>query len=137
MIDKKSKFTKRRFSSLILFLEIFGILLVIIVLWLDELLDLPHNIFGTMATPVNYSESILETLIILIFAIPVLIATSKILKKIQYLEGLLIVCSYCKKIKTENSWVPVEEYMSNNTAADFSHGLCPACLKEHYKYHSD
>jgi len=35
----------------IILLEAAGFLAVVVVMWLDELLDLPHNLFGVEATP--------------------------------------------------------------------------------------
>jgi hypothetical protein len=56
-----------------------------------------------------------------------------LLKEVKILRGLLPICSFCKKIRREdNTWVPVEEYLLEHSEADFSHGFCPDCLKEHY-----
>jgi hypothetical protein len=49
------------------------------------------------------------------------------------LEGLLPICSHCKSIKNEaGDWEPLEAFMSERSGADFSHGLCPNCVREHY-----
>jgi hypothetical protein len=46
----------------------------------------------------------------------------------------LPICSFCKKIRTKDkTWVPVEEYLHEHSEAEFSHGFCPDCLKEHYQ----
>ncbi len=47
------------------------------------------------------------------------------------LEGLLSVCSYCKRIndKTANDWKSLERYVSERSEARFSHGVCPQCMK--------
>lgn len=50
------------------------------------------------------------------------------------LEGLLPICSYCKKIRDEdNTWHSVEVYIRKHSEAVFSHGICPDCLRKHYK----
>jgi len=50
------------------------------------------------------------------------------------LEGLLPICSHCKSIKNEaGQWESLEAFMSERSDADFSHGLCPNCVREHYK----
>ncbi len=63
----------------------------------------------------------------------------KALSHIQNLEGILPICSNCKKIrlaetdpKKQNSWVPIETYISEKTEAQFSHGICPECMKKLY-----
>jgi phosphoserine phosphatase RsbU/P len=44
------------------------------------------------------------------------------------LRGLLPICSYCKKVRDDqNYWHEVEYYISQRSAAVFSHGVCPGC----------
>jgi hypothetical protein len=54
-------------------------------------------------------------------------------REIRVLQGLLSICSVCKKIRTQdNSWEILEKYITAHSEAEFSHGLCPGCLREHY-----
>lgn len=47
------------------------------------------------------------------------------------LRGLLPICSVCKKIKDDSGyWTQVEEYISEHSSADFTHGYCPACFEK-------
>jgi DNA-binding response OmpR family regulator len=49
---------------------------------------------------------------------------------VQQLEGFFSVCSYCKRIRSdENSWHQMEQYISDHSQAKFSHGVCPSCLE--------
>ena len=49
---------------------------------------------------------------------------------VRKLEGLLPICSYCKKIRGKNdSWQQIETYVAQRTDAEFSHGICPECYK--------
>lgn len=53
------------------------------------------------------------------------------LAKVRMLEGVLPICSYCKKIRTdEESWQQLELYISEHSEALFSHGICPSCFKD-------
>jgi hypothetical protein len=53
------------------------------------------------------------------------------LKDIRTLQGLLPMCVRCKKIRNDKGyWDEVEEYLEKHSDASFSHGICPACLKE-------
>ncbi|MBW2739129.1 MAG: hypothetical protein JRE64_09850 [Deltaproteobacteria bacterium] len=124
--------TKSQFSKKIIIAELIGFILVIMILWLDELLDLPHRFLGAPATPINFMESIFETLIVLVLAALVIFSTRILLKKIKYLEGILPVCSFCKKIRSDNRWIPIDSYIRDHSEADFSHSLCPECAAEHY-----
>jgi len=47
------------------------------------------------------------------------------------LEGLLQICSFCKRIRNERDrWEPLEVYVGRNSRARFSHGICKECRKE-------
>lgn len=53
-------------------------------------------------------------------------------ERLQKLEGILPICSYCKKIRDGNDqWHMIEEYIEDRSKAEFSHGICPDCLKKH------
>lgn len=55
------------------------------------------------------------------------------LTDIRRLEGLLPICSSCKRIRDkQGSWEPIEVYIRNHSEAKFSHGICPVCAKELY-----
>lgn len=55
------------------------------------------------------------------------------LNKVKLLSGLLSICASCKKIRNEHGhWEALETYIRNRSAADFSHGLCPECLRQLY-----
>jgi CRP-like cAMP-binding protein len=52
---------------------------------------------------------------------------------VRVLGGLLPICAGCKKIRDENgAWVPIEEYISDHSEAEFSHSICPECRKNLY-----
>jgi hypothetical protein len=53
-------------------------------------------------------------------------------KRIKKLEGILPICSYCKKIRDEkNEWQALELYIEDRSKAEFSHGICPDCFAKH------
>lgn len=50
------------------------------------------------------------------------------LAEVRTLQGILPICSYCKKIRDdENYWHNVEGYISQRTDTLFSHSICPVC----------
>ena len=50
------------------------------------------------------------------------------LSRVSLLQGLLPICSYCKKIRNDrNYWQQVEGYISEHSDVQFSHGICPEC----------
>ena len=51
------------------------------------------------------------------------------LTMVNQLSGLLPICSYCKRIRREgDEWQQLETYLSEHSEAEFSHGVCPACM---------
>lgn len=51
------------------------------------------------------------------------------LAQVTQLQGLLPICSSCKKIRDEqNHWHQLEKYITERTEARFSHGYCPECF---------
>jgi GAF domain-containing protein len=55
------------------------------------------------------------------------------LMELQALRGLVSICGNCKSIRDDkNNWRPIEEYLIQHPVADFSHGICPKCMKKHY-----
>jgi hypothetical protein len=67
------------------------------------------------------------------------IQTRMLLEIKNTLHGLLPICASCKKIRHTDgdphdpaSWSTVEKFISAKTAADFTHSICPDCLKKLY-----
>jgi hypothetical protein len=59
-------------------------------------------------------------------------------REIRVLHGLLPVCAFCKKIRTEDqNWRPIESYITEHSEASFTHTVCPECAKEHYGEYFD
>ncbi|NQS98274.1 MAG: PAS domain S-box protein [candidate division Zixibacteria bacterium] len=55
------------------------------------------------------------------------------LDKIKTLKGFIPICSHCKKIRDDKGfWQNVEVYVRDHSEAEFSHGICPDCMKKLY-----
>jgi PAS domain S-box-containing protein len=55
------------------------------------------------------------------------------LDDVKTLRGIVPICANCKKIRDDKGfWSQVEKYVSEHTEAEFSHGICPDCVKELY-----
>ncbi|HVN94860.1 MAG TPA: hypothetical protein VMT62_00375 [Syntrophorhabdaceae bacterium] len=106
----------------------------------NEFLDWPHYIFGDQPTtyPQRKGEVILE---LSIYVIVILSShyyfTRKIQKQIKILEGFIPICANCKKIRQDIDWKTLEEYISANSLARFSHSVCPDCIRILYAEHAD
>ena len=55
------------------------------------------------------------------------------LSTVKQLKGLLPICASCKKIRDDKGyWNQIEGFIEQNSDAQFSHGICPDCLKQLY-----
>jgi phosphoserine phosphatase RsbU/P len=58
---------------------------------------------------------------------------SQAVEEVRTLRGILPICSFCKKIRDDQGyWSQVEAYVTRHSGAQFSHSICPECMKEHY-----
>lgn len=59
--------------------------------------------------------------------------TNSLEKKVDVLEGILPICSFCKRIRNENGeYEQIEKYVGERSSASFSHGICQDCAKKMY-----
>lgn len=60
------------------------------------------------------------------------------LARVKQLEGIIPICSYCKKIKgDQESWHQLEQYITDHSEVWFSHGICPQCAEVQMKVVED
>jgi phosphoserine phosphatase RsbU/P len=60
--------------------------------------------------------------------------TLDLMANIKRLTGLLPICSYCKRIRSDHDyWEQVDSYITEHSDARFSHGICPSCLAKAMK----
>jgi hypothetical protein len=54
-------------------------------------------------------------------------------RHIKVLEGILPMCSFCKRIREEGGeWRQLETYISERSRALFSHTFCEQCARTHH-----
>ena len=55
------------------------------------------------------------------------------LAEIKTLQGMLPICSACKRIRDDAGyWQIIEGYIEKHTTAQFTHSICPECSKKLY-----
>jgi hypothetical protein len=113
-------------TSKILWYEVVGFVALIALSWVHELTDITHSITGVQYIP-DWGESIVETVIVAMVAIPVMIFTRRLVSRLYRLEGFLRVCAWCKKLEHDGKWIPLEEFFERKFQTETSHGMCPAC----------
>jgi hypothetical protein len=54
------------------------------------------------------------------------------LSEIRTLRGLIAICAACKRVKETDEWIDIEIYLKKHTYADFTHDICPSCIRRLY-----
>jgi GAF domain-containing protein len=55
------------------------------------------------------------------------------LNEVKTLQGLMPICASCKKVRDDQGyWSEIEQYVEEHSKAQFSHGICPDCVKRLY-----
>ncbi|MGQ9843285.1 MAG: hypothetical protein ACUVRK_06930 [Spirochaetota bacterium] len=116
----------------IIAIEMIVFLLIIIFIWVQEIYDLPHLLLNAEPTPVNYEESLIETIFFTVIFGFLIYHSIRILMKIRSLESYIRICAGCNKIYVDGRWIPLEEYFNVYAQKKTSHGLCDDCRK-YYK----
>jgi PAS domain S-box-containing protein len=59
------------------------------------------------------------------------------LSQVKTLSGLLPICASCKRIRDDQGdWQPIEAYIHERSNAEFTHSLCPTCIRKLYPEYS-
>jgi hypothetical protein len=110
---------------MVLWYEISAFCLLIAISWGNEFLS--PRLFGSDQSP-SIEEGVLETIVIVIVAIPIVLLTRRVVTRLFYLEGFLNVCAWCEKVEHGGSWIPVADFFKKRFDVETSHGMCPACF---------
>jgi PAS domain S-box-containing protein len=58
---------------------------------------------------------------------------NEMLSKVKTLSGLLPICASCKKIRDDKGyWQQLETFVREHSGAEFSHSICPECMRRLY-----
>jgi hypothetical protein len=119
----------KRTAERILWIECLGFSSLILLSWVDELFRLPHLFFGGAQQPL-WRESAIESIAIALVWLVVYTATRKVLRRFQYLEDLLTMCAWCRKLEYGGEWLSLEDYCTKELGIAVSHGICPKCGRQ-------
>ena len=108
---------------------------------LAVVLSLPRIYLNMVwATEIGYAELGINAAVRMVLFVLVALMISVVVRQKRELErevavlrGILPICMFCKRIRNDDGeWEPVEKYISHHSEAEFSHGMCEECAKEHY-----
>ena len=55
------------------------------------------------------------------------------IEELKTLRGIIPICASCKKIRDDSGyWNRIEAYIAKHSMAEFSHSICPDCIKKLY-----
>lgn len=114
--------------------EAIGFFIMIILIWIAEIIRLPHLMLGEPAD-FNWLRVLMRTAIILCIWAWVYFNTRRLLRRLHELEGFLLVCSWCRRVGHEKNWLTMEEYFGSRLATETSHGICPDCAQKQIDIH--
>ena len=125
---------KNKTLKLVIISQLSILLLLFAMTVSNEVIDLPHYIFGD--APTSYQqrvgEIIIEIIIISVIMIVEIFLIRKFYQRIRVLEGFLPICANCKQIRHDERWEEMEQYISDHFLAQFTHTICPDCMKKLY-----
>ena len=111
------------------FWQFLTFIMLILLVWVNEVRDMPALLFNTTPQEVNIFRAYLLTAGVLVAAI-VAIGNTYLQQK-RVLNSIISVCSSCHKVRVnQNQWKQMEEYISDNSLLTFTHGLCPDCMEK-------
>ncbi len=113
----------------IAFWQLLTFIMLLLLIWLNELKDMQSFFFKTQAEGFNlFRASILSAGV---FLTAILTIGNTYLQQRRVLNALLAVCFKCHRVRIRaNVWKQMEDYVSENSLLSFTHGLCPTCMAE-------
>ena len=117
----------RDLSRRMLTLEAAGFLAIVAIIWLDEIFDLPRLLFGAAPTPLRPIEGLLESFLTLAVAAVIVAITYRAFRRIEYLESLIVMCAWCRQVRSSGEWLIVEEFLERQHQSRTTHGICESC----------
>ena len=108
-------------------LEAAGFALIVAIIWLDELLDLPRLLFGAAPTPLRVGEGVLESVLTLAVGSMIVGITYRAFRRIEYLESLVVMCAWCRRVRAGEEWLSVEDFLEQQHHSHTTHGICGNC----------
>lgn len=110
-----------------LLLEGASFLLIVAIIWMDEIFDLPHLLFGAAPTPLRLGEGGLESTLTVAVGIVIVSITYRAFRRIEYLESLVVMCAWCRRVRAQEEWLTVEAFLERQHNARTTHGICEGC----------
>jgi hypothetical protein len=114
--------------SRVAFWQLMVFTMLLLVIWVNEIVDLSALWFGTPPRPADVFRGCVLSVATILAAIVGVGLTYEQQKRI--ISGLLTVCAQCRKIRIEQqAWEHLDDYVAAHSLVVFTHGLCPECFE--------
>ena len=122
-------FTRKHARNRTVAIEILGFTLVAVVVWCNELFDLPHHWFGAPASPTRVTEAMMESATLLGVALFVVTSTLGLFRRLAERATQLTACSHCQRVNYQGEWMEFSEYIEERLDTRSTYGMCPYCTR--------
>jgi cell division protein FtsW (lipid II flippase) len=78
----------------------------------------------------NIPAAVLLSLATLVIAAVVMLLTHRKLSQSDSEAEMYISCAWCKKLKMEEDWVPLDQFFRDKFADVTTHGICHSCEQQ-------
>ena len=116
-----------RSSRRVVLLIAFGFVLLALLIWVNELVDTPHHLFRAAKSAHRFEEALLEGALVLLLGVLIVTWARRIVRRVDYLERFVKLCSWCRRVQLGEEWLQVEAFLGRH-AKETTHGMCPECL---------
>jgi len=103
--------------------------ILLLFVWANELLNIPTLLYGVPEREPDIVRACVMTAGVLITGI--ITVGNTYLQQRRIVKGMLAVCSYCRKIRIdESAWKELESILSDHSAIALTHSICPDCYEK-------
>ena len=124
--------SKKNITTTIVLYELIAFICVVLIIWFITFFEIPTTVWGSKYLNSAIISNLIETVLFIFIFIFIMTISYRFLQHIKHLEGFLHICSYCKKVKVDNVWMPLDDFLRMQTDANWSHGLCDECMQKQY-----
>jgi hypothetical protein len=104
-----------------------GFIIIVALLWTDEIFNLKFHLFGGEPEEINFLRVTATSGVLIVLWMFSAYKIYQVVSRLTYLESFLRICSWCHKLQADKEWLAVEYYFAQETGRKMSHGICPAC----------
>jgi hypothetical protein len=108
--------------------------MILLILWGDELLDIPNLFFGMPPSPIQWCDACIESAMVAFIGAVVMLLTWKLaVPAASSAPHVIQVCAVCKKVNLNGRWITLDAFIDAGATGTMAHGICPDCMDTYYK----